>query len=80
MYNRRFSVYIGILYIMYATIFYLNLLFIFTFTFYILPYPFFCRASERSPFDGSCCGGGYTNVDSLPPSPSDSEEPPPQPR
>lgn len=40
-----------------------------------------CRASERSPFEGSCCGGGYTAVDSMPPSPSDSEEePPPPPR
>ncbi|XP_055373146.1 uncharacterized protein LOC129606700 isoform X3 [Condylostylus longicornis] len=38
------------------------------------------RASERSPFDGSCCGGGYANVDSLPPSPTDSEDPPPPPR
>uniref|UniRef100_A0A1B0C919 Uncharacterized protein n=2 Tax=Lutzomyia longipalpis TaxID=7200 RepID=A0A1B0C919_LUTLO len=35
------------------------------------------RASERSPFDGSCCGGGYSVVDSLPPSPTDSEPPPP---
>ncbi|XP_037918216.1 uncharacterized protein LOC119656024 isoform X3 [Hermetia illucens] len=35
------------------------------------------RASERSPFEGSCCGGGYSNVDSLPPSPTDSEPPPP---
>ncbi|KFB42490.1 hypothetical protein ZHAS_00010195 [Anopheles sinensis] len=24
------------------------------------------RASERSPFEGSCCGGGYATVDSLP--------------
>uniref|UniRef100_A0A1B0CZ11 Uncharacterized protein n=1 Tax=Phlebotomus papatasi TaxID=29031 RepID=A0A1B0CZ11_PHLPP len=35
------------------------------------------EASERSPFDGSCCGGGYSVVDSLPPSPTDSEPPPP---
>ncbi|KAH8285556.1 hypothetical protein KR054_010884 [Drosophila jambulina] len=37
------------------------------------------RASERSPFEGSCCGAGYANVDSLPASPDDSEnlEPPP---
>ncbi|XP_055624302.1 uncharacterized protein LOC129767426 [Toxorhynchites rutilus septentrionalis] len=27
------------------------------------------RASERSPFEGSCCGGGYATVDSLPSSP-----------
>ncbi|XP_017466091.1 PREDICTED: uncharacterized protein LOC108358992 isoform X12 [Rhagoletis zephyria] len=40
------------------------------------------RASERSPFEGSCCGGGYANVDSVPSSPDDSEslEPPPPPR
>ncbi|XP_055853796.1 dentin sialophosphoprotein isoform X4 [Episyrphus balteatus] len=39
------------------------------------------RASERSPFDGSCCGGGYANVDSIPPSPdTDDSEPPPPPR
>lgn len=46
-----------------------------TFTF---PY----RASERSPFDGSCCGGGYTNVDSLPTSPTNDsmDEPEPSPR
>ncbi|XP_034479400.1 uncharacterized protein LOC117785471 isoform X1 [Drosophila innubila] len=37
------------------------------------------RASERSPFEGSCCGAGYANVDSLPASPDESEnlEPPP---
>ncbi|KRG05355.1 uncharacterized protein Dmoj_GI18451, isoform C [Drosophila mojavensis] len=37
------------------------------------------RASERSPFEGSCCGAGYANVDSLPASPDDSEsmDPPP---
>ncbi|KAH8401193.1 hypothetical protein KR009_003564 [Drosophila setifemur] len=37
------------------------------------------RASERSPFEGSCCGAGYANVDSLPASPDDSDnlEPPP---
>ncbi|XP_050322501.1 uncharacterized protein LOC126754510 isoform X1 [Bactrocera neohumeralis] len=36
------------------------------------------RASERSPFEGSCCGGGYANVDSVPSSPhSDDLEPPP---
>ncbi|KAL5286747.1 REM1 family protein [Megaselia abdita] len=34
------------------------------------------RASERSPFDGSCCGGGYANVDSMPPSPDTDEGPP----
>lgn len=29
------------------------------------------RASERSPFEGSCCGGGaYANIDSLPTSPT----------
>lgn len=38
------------------------------------------RASERSPFDGSCCGVGYATVDSLPPSPTDSEVEPPPPR
>ncbi|KAJ6645420.1 GTP-binding protein GEM [Pseudolycoriella hygida] len=39
------------------------------------------RTSERSPFDGSCCGVGYTTVDSFPPSPTDSEvEEPPAPR
>ncbi|XP_037951313.1 uncharacterized protein LOC119682044 [Teleopsis dalmanni] len=40
------------------------------------------RASERSPFEGSCCGGGYANVDSLPASPDDSDnlDPPPPPR
>ncbi|XP_073847375.1 rad, Gem/Kir family member 2 isoform X1 [Musca autumnalis] len=41
------------------------------------------RASERSPFDGSCCGGGYANVDSVPASPdedSENVEPPPPPR
>ncbi|KAL1394914.1 hypothetical protein pipiens_002966 [Culex pipiens pipiens] len=32
------------------------------------------RASERSPFDGSCCGGGYATVDSLPSSPVGGEE------
>ncbi|XP_058457355.1 uncharacterized protein LOC131434553 [Malaya genurostris] len=32
------------------------------------------RASERSPFDGSCCGGGYATVDSLPSSPVDDED------
>jgi hypothetical protein len=37
----------------------------------------FFRASERSPFDGSCCGAGYADLeDSLPPSPTDSEIPP----
>ncbi|XP_063709642.1 uncharacterized protein LOC134838112 isoform X1 [Culicoides brevitarsis] len=35
------------------------------------------RASERSPFDGSCCGGGYATVDSMPNSPTDSDPPPP---
>ncbi|XP_017839956.1 uncharacterized protein LOC108597757 isoform X2 [Drosophila busckii] len=37
------------------------------------------RASERSPFEGSCCGAGYANVDSLPASPDESEnlDPPP---
>ncbi|XP_037715956.1 uncharacterized protein LOC119550989 isoform X2 [Drosophila subpulchrella] len=37
------------------------------------------RASERSPFEGSCCGAGYANVDSLPATPDDSEnlDPPP---
>lgn len=36
------------------------------------------RASERSPFEGSCCGSGYANVDSVPSSPdSDDLEPPP---
>ncbi|EDV98167.1 uncharacterized protein LOC6568836 isoform X2 [Drosophila grimshawi] len=37
------------------------------------------RASERSPFEGSCCGGAYANVDSLPASPdeSDNMDPPP---
>lgn len=38
------------------------------------------RASERSPFEGSCCGAGYANVDSLPASPDESENleaPPP---
>ncbi|XP_017150251.1 uncharacterized protein LOC108160633 isoform X3 [Drosophila miranda] len=37
------------------------------------------RASERSPFEGSCCGGGYANVDSLPVSSDESDnlEPPP---
>lgn len=34
----------------------------------------FFRASERSPFEGSCCGGGYATVDSLPPSPTEDEE------
>ncbi|XP_031638454.1 uncharacterized protein LOC116350696 isoform X2 [Contarinia nasturtii] len=39
------------------------------------------RASERSPFEGSCCGKGYTAVDdSLPPSPTESAEIPPPPR
>uniref|UniRef100_W8C1L6 GTP-binding protein REM 1 n=1 Tax=Ceratitis capitata TaxID=7213 RepID=W8C1L6_CERCA len=39
------------------------------------------RASERSPFEGSCCGGGYANVDSVPTSPdSEDLEPPPPPR
>ncbi|XP_013104329.2 uncharacterized protein LOC106084907 [Stomoxys calcitrans] len=41
------------------------------------------RASERSPFDGSCCGGGYANVDSVPASPdedSENVEPTPPPR
>lgn len=38
------------------------------------------RASERSPFEGSCCGKGYTAVDSLPPSPTESSEIPPPPR
>ncbi|XP_037805253.1 uncharacterized protein LOC119599542 [Lucilia sericata] len=43
------------------------------------------RASERSPFEGSCCGGGYANVDSVPASPeedddSENYEPPPPPR
>ncbi|XP_011193932.1 uncharacterized protein Rem1_0 isoform X2 [Zeugodacus cucurbitae] len=39
------------------------------------------RASERSPFEGSCCGGGYANVDSVPSTPdSDDLEPPPPPR
>ncbi|KAG4069698.1 hypothetical protein HA402_002277, partial [Bradysia odoriphaga] len=38
------------------------------------------RASERSPFDGSCCGVGYATVDSLPPSPTDSDAEPPPPR
>lgn len=33
-----------------------------------------CRLSERSPFDGSCCGG-YTGGDD-----SSSEEPTPSPR
>lgn len=42
-------------------------------------------ASERSPFEGSCCGGGYANVDSVPASPeeeddSENYEPPPPPR
>ncbi|XP_065092986.1 uncharacterized protein Rgk2 [Ochlerotatus camptorhynchus] len=32
------------------------------------------RASERSPFDGSCCGGGYATVDSLPSSPNAEED------
>ncbi|EDS31671.1 conserved hypothetical protein [Culex quinquefasciatus] len=32
------------------------------------------RASERSPFDGSCCGGGYATVDSLPSSPVGGDE------
>ncbi|XP_062553133.1 uncharacterized protein LOC134218228 [Armigeres subalbatus] len=32
------------------------------------------RASERSPFEGSCCGGGYATVDSLPSSPNADEE------
>lgn len=32
------------------------------------------RASERSPFEGSCCGGGYANVDSVPPSPDDDDD------
>ncbi|XP_036225012.1 uncharacterized protein Rgk2 isoform X3 [Bactrocera oleae] len=36
------------------------------------------RASERSPFEGSCCGGGYANVDSIPSSTdTDDLEPPP---
>lgn len=41
------------------------------------------RASERSPFEGSCCGGGYANVDSVPASPdedSENAEPTPPPR
>ncbi|XP_067628981.1 uncharacterized protein Rgk2 isoform X2 [Eurosta solidaginis] len=40
------------------------------------------RANERSPFEGSCCGGGYANVDSIPTSPNDSDnsDPPPAPR
>lgn len=38
----------------------------------------FFRASERSPFEGSCCGGGYANVDSIPSSTdTDDLEPPP---
>ncbi|XP_062710275.1 uncharacterized protein LOC109423281 isoform X2 [Aedes albopictus] len=32
------------------------------------------RASERSPFEGSCCGGGYATVDSLPSSPNAEED------
>lgn len=40
----------------------------------------YCRASERSPFEGSCCGKGYTTVDSLPPSPTESGDIPPPPR
>ncbi|XP_053689210.1 uncharacterized protein LOC128738241 [Sabethes cyaneus] len=32
------------------------------------------RASERSPFDGSCCGGGYATVDSLPSSPAPDDD------
>ncbi|XP_054740303.1 uncharacterized protein LOC129245894 isoform X1 [Anastrepha obliqua] len=38
------------------------------------------RASERSPFEGSCCGGAYANVDSVPTSPDESDniEPPPR--
>lgn len=42
----------------------------------------FNRASERSPFDGTCCGGGYTNVDSLPTSPTNDsmDDPFPSPR
>lgn len=43
----------------------------------ILFSPSFCSASERSPFEGSCCGGGYATLDSLPPSPTDSEPLPP---
>ncbi|XP_049543128.1 arf-GAP with ANK repeat and PH domain-containing protein cnt-2-like [Anopheles darlingi] len=32
------------------------------------------RASERSPFEGSCCGGGYATVDSLPSSHGEDED------
>ncbi|XP_052873861.1 arf-GAP with ANK repeat and PH domain-containing protein cnt-2-like [Anopheles cruzii] len=32
------------------------------------------RASERSPFEGSCCGGGYATVDSLPSSHGDEDD------
>uniref|UniRef100_A0A182QUK6 Uncharacterized protein n=1 Tax=Anopheles farauti TaxID=69004 RepID=A0A182QUK6_9DIPT len=32
------------------------------------------RASERSPFEGSCCGGGYATVDSLPSSHGEDDE------
>lgn len=37
-------------------------------------YSFLCRLSERSPFDGSCCGG-YTGGDES--NSSDSEPTPP---
>lgn len=37
-------------------------------------YTFLCRLSERSPFDGSCCGG-YTGGDES--NSSDSEPTPP---